>query len=647
MRHRSAGVIGAVLLSLAWLLAPGSATPAWAAEYTLESQASYDVQPDERQIGVTVELAFTNTTPDTATAFSVFDELEVAIHDEAVEVSARDPEGPVTVGTAVTGGVNVATVELRDPLRFEDSVTIDLAYTLPDTDGSLRVRPSVVRFPAWSFGTSGSVSVAVPAGYEVRVDGDPLTAEGDLLVSGPIDDPTAWLALVTAVQPGELTTFEATVPLDGGTADVVVRSFADDEGWGERTLALMEEALPRIEETIGLPYPRVGQLILTETVTSDGSGFGEGADGGGTEILVSYDQPDFTALHQVAHVWLSPDLVESRWIREGWASFVAAGVAPELDVEVPYDPAQVAEDNADSAFPLDAWSPTADVAAETYGYAASWAVIEAIDEAVGDGVLETVLARTAASLGPYEPGEVAPDPDGEMATPPDSPLTSRSFLDQLENVSGEPVADIFAAEVLTDADVALIEPRAEARTALEALLVEADGWGAPDPVLAAMTAWSFDEAMTEMAAASDWLQERDRFLAELEAAGLQAPDRLQEAYRTSGGGPEAAAELSAERAVAEAYVAAAELVNAPRSFLSRIGLIGGDDPQAALAMANGRFADGDLRGAPEAIAEAERLTSAAELGGVVRLASLVLIVVLLVAIAVVLFRRRASYTAAP
>ena len=382
-------------------------------------------------------------------------------------------------------------------------------------------------------------------------------------------------------------------------------------------------------------------------VSSDGSGFGEGADGGGTEILVSYDQPDFTALHQVAHVWLSPDLVESRWIREGWASFVAARVAPEIGVEIPYDPTQVAEDNAGSAFPLDAWSPTADVGAETYGYAASWAVIGAIDGAVGDGVLETVLARTAASLGPYEPGELAPDPDGEMARPPDLPLTSRSFLDQLENVSGEPVADIFAAEVLTEADVALLEPRAEARTALEALLVEADGWGAPDPVLAAMTAWSFDEAMTEMAAASDWLQERDRLLAELEAAGLQAPDRLQEAYRTSGGGPEATPELSAERGVAEAYVAAAELVNAPRTFLSRVGLIGGDDPQAALAMANGRFADGDLRGASEAIAEAERLSSASELGGVVRLASLVLIVVLLVAIAVVLFRRRASYTAAP
>ena len=90
----------------------------------------------------------------------------------------------------------------------------------------------MVVFPAWSFGTASEVSVAVPDGYEVRVDGDALTEADGRLVSGPIENPAAWLALVTATRPAEYTTFDATVPLDGGTADLQVRAFADDEAVG-------------------------------------------------------------------------------------------------------------------------------------------------------------------------------------------------------------------------------------------------------------------------------------------------------------------------------------------------------------------------------------------------------------------------------
>jgi len=55
-------------------------------------------------------------------------------------------------------------------------VELDLTYTLADGDDpQLRVRPSVVVFPAWGFGTTSEVTVTVPGGYEVRVDGDPLT----------------------------------------------------------------------------------------------------------------------------------------------------------------------------------------------------------------------------------------------------------------------------------------------------------------------------------------------------------------------------------------------------------------------------------------------------------------------------------------
>jgi len=48
-----------------------------------------------------------------------------------------------------------------------------------------------------------------------------------------------------------------------------------------------------------------------------------------------------------------------------------------------------------------------------------------------------------------------------------------------------------------------------------------------------------------------------------------------------------------------------------------------------------------------AIAEAQRIVTSAETAGIVRLASLGLLVVLLVGLAIFLFRRRASYTPSP
>ncbi|HJP71737.1 MAG TPA: hypothetical protein VJ975_08465 [Candidatus Limnocylindria bacterium] len=641
----------AIVLALAWLALvasalPGSAGPARAAdEYTLQSTATYDLRPSEGVIGVTVQLTLTNTTPDPEGQFSVFSEIKVAIHDAATDVTASDTEGDLEVAVAVADGVNVATIQLRDDIRFEEEAGVELSYTLPNTadDPHQRVRSALVVFPAWSFGTSGTVAVTVPAGYEMRVDGDPMTEENGQLVSGPIDDPGQWLSLVTAVKPAEYTQLEATIPLEGGTADLLVRAFTDDEAWGQRTLDLVSAALPLLEEEIGLPYPRIGQIILTESVATDSTGFGEGT-GGGNEIQVAYDQPPFTALHQVAHVWLAPSLIESAWIREGLASHVAAHVGEQLDVEPPYDPAAETQARAAAAVKLDTWSSSDGPEAEAYGFAASWDVINQLEAAAGEDSLRAVLTRVASSVGPYELGELEPEPPTEGGGAPTAPLTTRAFLDHLETVSDADVSSIFANLVLTDDDVALLEPRTAARAAFDELAAAADSWGAPDPVRAAMVAWNFEEAQSQIEAAMAWLDERDDLLTRLEEAGLATPDRLRQAYTAYGGGPEAVSELDAERTVVEEYQAAADDVNGERSFIERIGLVGGPDPEAQLSLASGRFGDGDLRGALDAIAEAQRIVGAAETGGFVRLASVVVLALVLVVAAVILFRRRASYT---
>ncbi|CAN5843542.1 hypothetical protein BH20CHL8_BH20CHL8_05860 [soil metagenome] len=631
----------AVTAAPGWPLASARATE----HYTLETTAAYDVQPESRRIAVTVDVTFTNTTPDPEGQLSFFDQAKLAIHDDATEVAATDADGGLTVEAAVEEGANVATVDLRAQLRYEESVAFQLTYTLPDTETALlRIRASLVVFPAWSFGTSGEVSVALPAGYEVYVDGDPLRETGGQLVSGPIADPTQWVALVTAIAEPEYTSFESSVPLAGGTADLHVRSFADDEPWGARTVALVERALPLLEEEIAIPYPGVGELLIREAVALDASGLGERGSAASVGIDIAYDQPPFTTLHQLAHIWLSDGLIASRWIREGMASEVAGRIAERVEVALPFDPAAVAVERADDAFPLDSWSADAGDGGEAYGYAASWAVIVELRDRVGVDALRRALARTADSVGPYHSADIAPAPVVENAAAPPAALTTRSFLDHLEAVGGIDVTDIFRARVLGEADVALLDARAAARAAFDELVAASGGWGAPDPVAGAMTAWSFEESMGQIAAARAWLDEREELLAVLAPAGLSAPDRLQQAYRAHGGGADAQAELNAEREVAESYIATADAVNAERSFVEGIGLIGGPDPAQQIRLANGRFADGDLRGSVEAIGEAQQLLASAEAAGIARLASVALIVIVLLVAAALLFRRRASYT---
>jgi hypothetical protein len=82
-------------------------------------------------------------------------------------------------------------------------------------------------------------------------------------------------------------------------------------------------------------------------------------------------------------------------------------------------------------------------------------------------------------------------------------------------------------------------------------------------------------------------------------------------------------------------------------LLARIGLIGGPDPAQRLAMANGRFAEGDLTGAANAIDDAQRIIDSAEISGLIRLVIAVLVIVLLAAVAFLLMRRRSSYTSGP
>lgn len=636
------------LVAIIGSLAPiGRAAPARAAEpYSLATSAHYQVQVEKRSVAVTVGVTFTNLTPDPSGSFSVFETVPLAVHDAAASVSARDARGSLAVKVAIQKGsdgtpVNVATVKLRQALRYRKSVAFTLIYRLPDgKDRAIRVRPSVVTFPVWSFGTSSAVTVDLPAAYEVRADGDPLTAarSGDIttLSSGKIADPAHWLALLSADRATAMQTTSASVPLDGGTVDLKVNAWADDAAWGSATLALLSGALPRLQKAIGLPYSGQGPLVVTEALPSSEAAIGE-APPGAQELQIAFDEPSFTVLHQAAHVWLGDQLIGQRWISEGLASHYAAQVAGEMKVKPPYDPARQAAAAARDAFPLEEWTADGTDAQAGYAYAASWAFVNSLAGKVGEDTLRAVLRRVAAGMDAYEPVvDAAPQASGRPVTA----LDSRRLLDQLEAVSGRDLGAGFKATVFGDASRGLLAARSAARTAYAELLRRAGDWGAPDPTQTAMAAWRFDEATPQIGAAQDWLADRDTLLAAVERAGLSTPQRLHDRYQSSGGGAEARDELNAERAVVTDYQSVLDRGSASRSLLQRIGLLGGEDPDELLVAAHGRFADGDLRGAADATSQARLRLNGAEAGGLLRLASVVVVLLIALIALIYLLRRR-------
>ncbi len=642
----------ALLALCALLLAPfapigRSSDVAAAGPYTLATTASYAVQVNSRTIEVSIEAQFTNLTPDPKGAFSVFTEVPLAIHDAATGVTATDAAGKLSVAVKTQKGgdgkpVNVATVELRTPLRLNKTADFTLSYTLADgKDPGVRIRPSVVIFPAWSFGTSSEVVVQLPSAYRVSSDGDALTATTTgattTLSSGRITDPQHWLAIVSADSQTAMVTVSQSVPLDGGTVDLNVRAWADDKAWGERTLRLLVDALPRLQERIGLPYAGVGPLQVTEALPSGSASIGE-VSTGVQELQIGFDQPAFTVLHQATHIWIGTELAADRWIREGLASHYAALVSADLKIAPPYDPAAQATAQQDNALALEAWTADSTAEQDGYGYPASWAFIDRVAGAVGEDRLRAVLERVSDGIGAYDPQglEAEPAASGRTVTP----LDSRSLLDQLQTVSNQDLSAAFGSTVFGDASDALLTQRAGALAAYGDLLKEAGDWGAPRPVRSSMAGWAFDQATQQIGEARAWLVGRDDLLKAIEHAGLSSPERLRDPYDSSGGGTDAQVELQAERAVVDDYQAVLDRANSGHSFIERIGLIGGQAPDELLATAHGRFAEGDLRGTAAATSQARLRLDAAQTGGLLRLASAAVVVLLALALIVYLLRRR-------
>jgi hypothetical protein len=660
MRRRSPVARFAVALALALAV---SFVPALAPEpvaaarpdLTLVGHATYDVLPEEGRVAVSVRLRATNHLRDTVarrfffrTAF-----LTVLPGTSHFRISGGSGKPKVSVAQRRADYTNLR-IDLGANLAAGRSATLTLTFDLADAGGapdrSVRVSPSIVSFTAWAFATpdtpGATVVVRMPDDYSVAIgrgplDGPSTTKSGEQeWASGPLDEPLEFVADVVGDGLGAPVDTPHEVALANGTASVVVRSWPDDTAWRDRVLALVDRALPLLEEAIGIPW-RVDQaLVIEESLSRGTDGFAGLFDPAEPRIEVSYAASEAIVLHELAHAWFNGGLVADRWAAEAFASYYADRVAASLGL--PAAPSEPVDPGGAGAIPLNAWGEAETPETEAYAYAASLELARAIAGRVGDDHLGRVWARASEGIPAY-PANPQLDPladaDAERgAAPPDW----RGLLDLLEEGAGQPLDDLWRTWVARPEDLAILGHRGPAREAYGQALAAAQPWRLPGTLREAMRAWRFEVADELLPQVDAVLRQRDALATSAAAVGLTLPDRLRVAFEGAEGLDAALAEAELERTVVDA-VAAAEAArpttgDAGEQALIFIGLLA-TEPEGRLGLARAAFAAGELETAWVAALAAEAAwVDAADLGRT-RLVSTVLMTLALLLLAS-LFRQR-------
>ncbi|HYL40342.1 MAG TPA: hypothetical protein VET90_03445, partial [Candidatus Binatus sp.] len=479
-----------------------------------------------------------------------------------------------------------------------------------------------------------------PAGYSVSVGRGPLSGPttdatgAQTWTSGALANPLAFIADLSADRPSDYVQVARSIGVAGVDAQLLIRSWPDDQAWQDRVSGLVAEALPALQQAIGLPWPIKGPLTIQEALPRSSGGYAGLFDPATDRIEIAYAATPGVVFHESAHAWFNGNLVADRWAAEAFASFYAEVVAADLKTTI--DTPQLTPQEQAAAIPLNAWGPVGTEPADTeaYAYAASVALARAIAARAGLDGLRHVWALAAKGVGAYQPASGPAEP---LASVPDW----RALLDLLEDATGQSYVDLWRTWVVRPSDAPALDARAAARTAYAAAVADAAPWQLPASIRSAMRAWQFEEAQRQLGAAEGVLRQRSALRQEATAQALQLPATLQREFESGdlvAAGSEAAAVLATIGAIEAAGVARPET----STLLDSIGLIGAD-PDASLRAASAVFSSGDLQAADHEAADAASAWSSAAAVGRGRIISLVgLAVAIALLVGLVASRRRRS-----
>ena len=598
-------------LSILPLGSPGAAMQVGAASgLTTTADARYTVDPAGHRVRVDVSLTATNHLSDTRTHRYFFDRAYLAVPPRTTGFRITSSGAHPSVSVAARRSTyTLLSVAFGTHLGAGSSRSLRLGFDIPDPGGTAtrttRIGGSLVRFSAWGLAsdgaTSGSVTVVFPSGFNVDVQGGTLRrstdASGNLVFSsGPIADPTTFIASFDADRPSALKETQLTVPLGTETLPVTLRAWPDDAAWTKRVSDVLRKGLPVLAREIGLPWSSARPLVVEESANRGAAGFAGRFDPATGTIELAYYADPLVILHQAAHAWFDGGLLADRWANEGFASFYALRAARAIGLKTPTgDPLTAAL--RPSLVPLNAWSPPADgnaaldpATATTHQAeeAAALSLAGLVAKRAGLDGLRSVWAAIRDGRSAYQPIGTAVDVE-RTTTIPDW----RGLLDLLADRTGHDFTDLWSTWVVRSSEASLLTDRTAARERYEATVVRAGTWRLPPVVRDALRVWRYPELGELLDAASAALDARDGVAAAAARAGLTVPSTMQTAFEGPRGFAAASAEAAAELSAIDAYRAAVAAQPAEPDPVQAIGLWNAA-PQASLAAAAAAFAGGDL-----------------------------------------------------
>ncbi|MBI2912740.1 MAG: hypothetical protein HYY03_02330 [Chloroflexi bacterium] len=563
------------------------------------AHVSYDIQPDQRPVHVSWQVTVEDNDPQTARdgggTISFYDSVSLPILRGATDISALSPAGKpltVTVDNSAPGPLLVATVVFDRLLYYHDTYNLSLDYSLPSArDQSLLVTPFYVFLPAVASGDQATVVIATPNGPPWQVNLEPVDCtQNGASFSCAGSDSVRVAAFAEVSRPDATATIPIGLSLGEKNVSVNLTYFQGEEAWAQHLQQLVTAALPVIEDLYGFPYSGPFAINIAEggrQVILGYEGLTSCDPQTSCDIAISPVADDLTALHELAHLW--SNIYARRWLVEGFAELMAREAAAHLPPGLVQPPSSQRPPAADLDLRLDQWpdissgAPSeADRQADSAGYDRSLRFLTLLKDQLGLDTLQRANAAIAQS---------------------GQPADSRRFMDTLEEVSGGNLDQLFARWVFPDSYGPILQARRQGRDRLSAVAAQAQAEGLsgdiPENIRQDIAGWRFEEALAALdraeAALTTYAEIRDglaRLRSDVQAAGLSFPKVIDDALANWDFEAARLALADARRAV-DAYTAARDKVDAPRSLWRRIGLLGSDPgsdlDEAAFAFARGDF----------------------------------------------------------
>ncbi len=637
------------LASTLVIAAPGTAL---ASNGMIETgTTTYEVLPAQAQIKVTISISIANRKPSDSQYYYFWNSTQIAVEKEAGAISATSNAGKVKQ-KALKQDDYYRYVELDYPdVLYGQTRVVTATYAIPaapKSPGGYRALSAYASLCAVGNGEdTGSVSIVVPAGFDLYVDsGSELTEstakDGRLVYStGTQSAPYKLWTCVDAENEAKLTQS----PFSAGTQPFTLKSWPEDKAWSAQMQAEVTTDVPALEDLTGLTMPGARVTI----VEAGDAQLGQYAGMYNADAKISYIPETIdkaTVAHELSHIWFNGKMLADKWMSEGLAGYSeqAAGPGNFTACAEPGAYPTSSGPNLLSWKILSAQPTIQDEAVVDYNYRAACYVFTTLASQMGPDNFRNVITAASTDMLAYQ-GATA----GEKLDDGDGPLTSKEMLDLIDEFGMLPAGvkdldaagDVFARYGIIDSSD--LTARSTARTKYHALAASAGKWAMPLAVRDPMATWSFASATTAMTTIGQILDARKQIESAVEGLSLDGT-QIQKDFEaaTTQTDLEAVLALAKKEADAADVVARAVSLNgSSRSLTETVGLLGVDvDTQLTAART-------DLAGVkPEtAKSQAQSVIDTIDASGgqgTTRIAMAVggtLVLLLLIALVVLLWRR--------